>query len=101
MSKHLNIIIKLLKKFKNIANNILGQTNKEQYIADKQHLFKKAAKLKAKLNDPIGARDLIEYAKLSEQNDYFAVMFLNKPDNELSDKMKLAKDANDNITRCF
>ena len=82
-----------IDEVKKLSNNILNQKDRKAYIDQKQELFKRAADLMFEKGDNEKARDIIEYSKISELSDYFAVNFLNKEDKNLTEQEKLAKDS--------
>lgn len=84
---------KAIIEVKNLSNNILNQADRKAYIDQKQELFQKAANLLFEKGSNDEARDLIEYSKLSEQGDYFALGFLNKKGENLTEQEKLAKES--------
>lgn len=97
--KALEAYNKAIAEVKKLSNRIVAEKDRSTYIENKQDLFKRAAGLMFDNKDYQGARELIEFAKLSEQSDYILPEILNKPDNRLSEKLLLVKKATEDLTR--
>ncbi|MEW5821864.1 MAG: CHAT domain-containing protein [Cyanobacteriota bacterium] len=93
--KALEYYDKAIEEVKKISGFISLKTDKNLYIRTKQELFKEAADLKLESGDAVGARDLIEFAKISEQSDYLTAHFLNKPENKVNEKLIDLKKINE------
>lgn len=89
--KALNEYEKAIEEVNKFSNNITNAKDKQSYIDSKQDLFIKAARLKVQKGDHYGARFLIEYARLSEQNDIFFDLILKSDAKKANETIKAVK----------